>query len=265
MERKIISTLSRLISGAKGTAVAPATMPSTNGSASARPERSNKIAYLSAMRIFRDLSPEEMKMVDKSTVMTTAAKGKIVYMPGETGEVVFLLKKGAVHLYRVSSEGRKFIVQTIGPMTFFGEMATLGHNMHDLFAEAAEECLLCVMGRADIERMILWKPQIGLRMIEEIGQRMHDVQGRLGDNVFKGVPARVASLLLKVSNDGEYPVKGLTHQDLADMLGVYRETVTNALDGLRHDGMIEVSRKEIVLLNVAELSSVAEEEILRKR
>ena len=49
------------------------------------------------------------------------------------------------------------------------------------------------------------------------------------------------------------------------MLGVYRETVTNALDGLRDEAMIEVGRKEIVLLNVEELRSLAQEEILRKR
>ncbi|HKZ77518.1 MAG TPA: Crp/Fnr family transcriptional regulator [Pyrinomonadaceae bacterium] len=262
MERKFISTLSRLIGG--GGTAAQAQAAGTNGPAAARAERPNK-AYLSAMRIFRDLSADEIKVVERSTVMTTAPKGKIVYQPEETGEILFLIKTGSVHLYRVSSEGRKFIVQTIGPMTFFGEMAIVGHNMYDLFAEAAEDCLLCVMGRADIERLLLSKPQIGLRMIEEIGQRMHDVQERLGDSVFKGVPARVASLLLKVSNDGEHSIKGLTHQDLADMLGIYRETVTNALDGLRDEGLVEVSRKEIAILNRDELRKVAEEEILRKR
>jgi CRP-like cAMP-binding protein len=128
-------------------------------------------------------------------------------------------------------------------MTFFGEMAIVGQNMQDLFAEAAEECLVCVMGRPDVERLILSKPQVALRMLEEIGQRMHDVQERLGDSTFKGIPARVASLLLKLSNDGAQPIKGTTHQDLADMLGVYRETVTNALDGLRDQGLVEVSAK----------------------
>src|SRR3970040_376072 len=117
MERKFISTLSRLI-GAGGTA-AQAQSAGTNGPAATRAERPNK-AYLSAMRIFRDLSADEIKVVERSTVMTTAPKGKIVYQPEETGEILFLIKTGSVHLYRVSSEGRKFIVQTIAPMTFFG-------------------------------------------------------------------------------------------------------------------------------------------------
>ncbi|MBI4468748.1 MAG: Crp/Fnr family transcriptional regulator [Acidobacteria bacterium] len=223
------------------------------------------MAYLTAMRIFRDLPPEEMKRIEAATVMTTALKGKTIYSPGKTGEVLFLLKKGTVHLYRLSSEGRKFIVQTVAPMTFFGQMTSVGQNMQDLFAEAAEECLVCVLGKADVERLILSKPQVALRMMEEIGQRMQHLQERLGDSAFKGIPARAASLLLKLSNDGEQLIKGLTHQDLADMLGIYRETVTNALDDLRDDGLIEIGRKEISILDREKLREVAEEELLRRR
>lgn len=254
MENSFLSTLSRLIGGGQTASVS-----------AGRKDKPNKIAYLSAMRIFRDLSPDEMKMVEDSTVMTTAPKGKLIYLPGETGEVLFLLKKGSVHLYRLSAEGRKFIAQTIGPMTFFGEMATLGQNMHDLFAEAAEDCLICVMGQADVERLILSKPQVALRMLEEIGHRMHEVQERLGDSAFKGVPARVATLLLRLSNEGTQPIRGMRHQDLADMLGLYRETVTTTLDHLRDEGIIEISRKEIMLRNIQALREAADEEILRKR
>lgn len=263
MEKKFLSSLSRLVGGGRGAAAQPVATEESADNLQA--ELRHKTAYLSAMRIFRDLSPDDMKMIVELTVMTTAKKGKIIYMPGETGEVLFLLKKGSVHLYRLSSEGRKLIVQTVGPMTFFGEMAVVGQNMQDLFAEAAEECLVCVMGRPDVERLILSKPQVALRMLEEIGQRMHDVQERLGDSAFKGIPARVASLLLKLSNDGAQPIKGPTHQDLADMIGVYRETVTNALDSLRDQGLIEVRRKEIIVLKPEQLQDVAEQEALRRR
>lgn len=254
MENRLLSTLTRLVGGGLS---APAT--------ASPKETPSKIAYLSAMRIFRDLSPEETKMVESSTVMTTAQKGKLIYQPGETGEVLFLLKHGSVQLYRLSVEGRKFIVQTVGPMTFFGEMATIGQKMHDLFAEAVEDCLICVMGRADVERLILSKPQVALRILEEVGQRMHEVQERLGDSAFKGVPARVATVLLHLSHEGAQPIKGMRHQDIADMLGLYRETVTTALDHLRNEGLIEINRKEIVLREPERLREVAEEELLRRR
>lgn len=258
MQNKLLSTLSKLV----GTAPAGAAQAAAKALPLGEP---SKIAYLSAMRIFRDLSPEEMKMIEASTVMTTAPKGKIVYMPGETGEVLFLLKKGSVHLYRLSSEGRKLIVQTVGPMTFFGEMGVVGQKMHDLFAEAAEECTVCVMSRADVERLLTTKPKVALRMLEEVSQRMHDVQERLGDSAFKGIPARIASLLLSLSDNGSKPLQGTRHQDLADMMGVYRETVSNALGSLRDEGIIELSRKEISILDPKRLREKAEEEVLRKR
>ncbi|HLG18134.1 MAG TPA: Crp/Fnr family transcriptional regulator [Blastocatellia bacterium] len=263
MEKKFLSSLSRLVGGGRSAAAQP--VATVEGVDNLQTELPQKTAYLSAMRIFRDLSPNDMKMIVDSTVMTTATKGKMIYMPGETGEVLFLLKKGSVRLYRLSSEGRKLIVQTVGPMTFFGEMAVVGQNMQDLFAEAAEECLICVMSRPDVERLILSKPQVGLRILEEIGQRMHEVQERLGDTAFKGIPARVASLLLRLSNEGAQPIKGITHQDLADTIGVYRETVTNALDSLQDQRIIQVKRKEVVILDAQKLQGVAEQEMLRRR
>jgi CRP-like cAMP-binding protein len=260
MENRFLSTLSRLVSGpqsatGQGMAKYAPSPSSTQGD--------NKIAYLSAMRIFRDLSMEEMKMIDAATVMTTAPKGKMIYMPGDGGEILFFLKKGSVNLYRLSAEGRKLIIQRVGPMTFFGEMAVMGQKMYDLFAEAAEECTVCVMRRADVERLILSKPIVGLRMLEEIGQRMHDAQERLGDSAFKSVPARLASLLLNLSGNGTKPIRGARHQDLADMLGIYRETVSDSLGELRDEGIIEIGRKEITIRLLAKLKEIAEEE--RKR
>lgn len=116
----------------------------------------------------------------------------------------------------------------------------------------------------DVERLILWKPQVAIRMLEEIGQRMHDAQERLGDCAFKGIPARVASLLLKLSDYGAHPIRRISHQDLADMIGVYRETITIRLDHLRDEGIIDIGRREISILDLERLRAVAEEEVLRK-
>ncbi len=257
---------SKLLSGRAGSAAGEAVDLSRETSVTQSGKGAiSKIAYLSAMRIFRDLSKEELAMVDKSIVMTTAHKGKLIYSPGETGETLFLLKIGLIHIYRLSSEGRKFIIQTVEPMTFFGEMPAFGQGMRNFFAEAAEDCLICVMGRADVERLLLLKPQVGLRMLEEIGHRLHDSQERLGDSAFKGIPARVASLLVSLSSQGVHEIRGLSHQDLADMIGVYRETVTNTLGHFRDEGLIDIGRKKISILNSEKLSEIAQEEVLRKQ
>ncbi|MCI0390919.1 MAG: Crp/Fnr family transcriptional regulator [Acidobacteria bacterium] len=267
MRPDFFSGFSKLTRSWRGTRAGTPTceLAASAGSFPTEEESRNKIAYLSAMRIFRDLSKEEMNLIVSSTVMTTAVRGQLIYVPGETGEAIFLLKKGSVHIYRLSLEGRKLIIQTVGPMTFFGEMAIVGQSMQNHFAEAAEDCLVCCMGKADVERLILSKPQVAIRMMDEIGQRLHDSQERLSDSVFKGTPARIASLLLHLSSQGKQPIAGLSHQDLADTIGVYRETVTKTLGQFRDEGLIEIGRKTISLLNSQKLSEIAQEEVLRKQ
>ncbi|MCA1636396.1 MAG: Crp/Fnr family transcriptional regulator, partial [Acidobacteria bacterium] len=208
-----------------------------------------RAACLTDMPVFGDLMPEEIKRLDAHIVMKQVRKGQVIYRPGEKGEVLFLIKMGSVHLYLLSAEGRKLIIQTVGPMTFFGEMAMLGQNMWQLFAEAAEDCALCVMRTEDVRRLIRLKPQIGLRMLEEVGKRLYDARERLGDIVFKRIRERVAKVLLKLSDEGSHPVKGTSQQEIADMLGVYRETVSNTLAEMRGEGLIEVGRRQISILD----------------
>ncbi|MCA1593289.1 MAG: Crp/Fnr family transcriptional regulator [Acidobacteria bacterium] len=229
------------------------------------PNDFTKAACLMDMPVFSDLRKEEIRRLDAAVAMKPVRKGQVIYRPDETGEILFLLKKGSVHLYLLSTEGRKFIVQTLEPMTFFGEMALLGQNMRQLFAEAAEDCLLCVMRSADVKRLIRVKPEIGLRMLEEVGKRLYDARERMGDIVFKKIPERVAKVLLKLSDEGARAIKGTTQQEIADMLGVYRETVSNTLAELRGEGVIGVGRRQISILNLEQLRRVAGEAEARRK
>ena len=86
----------------------------------------SKIGYLSDIELFEDLSPKEMEELDRITTMSTVKKGKVFYRPEETGEVLFILKRGRVQLYRISPEGKKLVIASLGPGTLFGEMALLG-------------------------------------------------------------------------------------------------------------------------------------------
>ncbi len=70
--------------------------------------------------------------------------------------------------------------------------------MHNTFAEAVDDCLICVMSRTDLERLILNKPQVALRILEITGKRLREAEERLENMAFKGIPARLASLLLRL-------------------------------------------------------------------
>ena len=129
--------------------------------------------------IFQDLTTEELKEIERATAMTTCAAGKMFYSPNQYGEVMFILKKGKVQIYRMSSEGRKLVIDTLGPGTIFGEMSLIGTGLYDAFAEAMEDSLICIMNRRNIEKLILKNSRIGIRLLELMGQRLRESDERL--------------------------------------------------------------------------------------
>jgi CRP-like cAMP-binding protein len=218
-----------------------------------------KLRYLSELTVFQDLSPREMQELNRIITMSTVPRGRVFYRPEEPGEVLFILKEGRVQLYRISPEGKKLVITTLGPHTLFGEMALLGTKMHNTFAEAIDDCLICVMSRTDLERLILSKPQVALRILEVTGKRLREAEERLENMAFKGIPARLASLLLRLAEEqGNDEISGLTHQDLAESVGTYRETATQVLNDLKSQGLIEIGRKRIKILDSARLAEIAE-------
>ena len=216
-----------------------------------------KVRYFSAMDIFCDLGPEELKEVAHAATMTTCPAGKIVYSPNERGEVLFILKKGHVQLYRMSDEGRKLVIATLGPGTLFGDMALTGTGMYDAFAEATEEALICILSRSDLEKVLISKPKVAVRLLDVMAKRLHVAEERLEQTLFHGVPSQLAALLLRLRGETNSDVIEMTHEHLAEHLGVYRETVTAALNSLRKEGLISVGRKHVQLTDLPGLQNKA--------
>jgi CRP-like cAMP-binding protein len=214
-----------------------------------------KLKALSKIEIFQDLSDHEMQEMDRATTMNTCEPGRVFYGPDEKGEVLFLLKKGRVQLYRLSPEGKKIIVAILEEGAIFGEMAFIGQGMHNTFAEALEECLLCVMSRVDVERIVKNKPEVAMRFMESMGRRIRDLETKVEDIAFRSIPSRLAALLIQLaeSSDSSDLVEGFTHQDLAEMLGTYRETATQTLNDFKAQGWINIGRMRIEILNIPAL------------
>jgi CRP-like cAMP-binding protein len=122
-----------------------------------------------------------------------------------------------------------------------------------------EDCVLCVMNREDVERLLLTKPMVALRIFEVLGNRLRETESRLQQIAFKGIPARLAALLLRLSEErGSEIIDGLTHQDLGERIGTYRETTTQTLNTFKTEGLIDIGRKRITILDLQGLEQIAE-------
>lgn len=215
--------------------------------------------YLGKMAVFRDLGPDEVDLLDRVTHQVTVGTGQVVYRQGDRAERLFLLQAGRVRLSRLSPAGKELSFVILGPGNFFGEMPLVGETMRNAQAVAMDDCSLCVMSQDDIERMIQGKPHVALRILEAISARLAQAEARLEDLAYRSVPARLASLLLRLAAEHGGIIDGVTHQDLGDAIGAYRETITKALDDFESRGLLEVARRRLRIRDRAGLSRVLDE------
>lgn len=216
-----------------------------------------KIGYLRETDVFASLSSDERIWLAESTTMVTCERGRVFYTPNEAGDVVFILKRGRVSLYRLAVDGRKLVITTLGAHTIFGEMGLIGQGMYGCFAEAAEDCLICVLSRSDLQALIRRNPDVGLSLLAEVGQRLQQREAELEALAFRGLPARLAGLLLREA-DAYGTVVGLSHQDIAERLGAYRETISQLLGRFRSEGLVSIEPRRIRLLDTARLAAYTE-------
>jgi len=215
-----------------------------------------KLGYLSETDVFVSLSSDERVWLAENTTMVTCEKGRVFYTPDEPSEVIFILKRGRVDLYRLAPDGRKLVVTRLDTHTIFGEMSLLGQGMYGCYAEAVDDCLICVLSRADLHVIIRRNPDVGLRMLAELGSRLQQREAELEALAFRGLPSRLAALLLQ-EMDAYGTVAGYSHQELAERLGTYRETVSQVLGRFRNERLIVVEPRRIRVLDEAGLNAYA--------
>ena len=210
--------------------------------------------------IFADLSSEEMEALAAVAPMKTYAAGELLFTPHQPTETLFILKKGRVRLFRVSADGRALTTALLTPGTVFGEMVLLGQQMHDNFAEAIDEVVVCVMSRADVHRY-LSDARIAVRISEILGRRVADLERRLSDTVFKTAPERIAATLcLLASQQAKKPLGrgsqiALTHEQIAALTGTSRETATKILDDYADRGLVRLGRGKLTILDAAAIAA----------
>jgi CRP/FNR family cyclic AMP-dependent transcriptional regulator len=189
--------------------------------------------------------------------------GQVFYTPREPDGRLFILKQGRVRIYKMEAS-REFTLEVVDAGTVFGEVAFTAHRLRDAYAEAAEPSVLLAIERADVERLILEKPQVGIRMISLLSERLHYYETRMEDVTLKEVPARLASLILflveseGVIRPGEIGIPTrYTHEHLGTMIGANREAVTRAFGHLQDEGVIQMRRRFIYVQDVEALESAA--------
>jgi CRP-like cAMP-binding protein len=223
-----------------------------------------KLWYLKNLDMFSHLRDEEMHHVmEKTSSMKDIRRGDILYLQGTSDKNIYILKKGAVKINKLSTEGRVITLDILKGGTLFGELGAIDDADRDETAEVIEDGLLCIMTKVQFDGLLKMVPGLSIRLNKIMGLRRRRIENKLLDLLYCTVEERLAKTLIHLLDDFGVPdgdsynlkVK-LTHQDLSELIASTRETTTATLNNLKRENLIDYEGKYIRIVDKDKLEAV---------
>ena len=238
-------------------------MPQTLKKHSLEQLHDSKHWHLKQIKVFADLPEEDKKELREISHMTSYRKHEPICFPGQPADTVYLLKQGRVKISRVNEKGQEATISLLEPGEIFGEVEVLTGVARETLVLALEPVLVCEITRENFEGYLERCPSVGIRILKKIGGRLRYVESKFSDLVFHSAPARLAKLLLQLSETmGEHDQGTirlnvrLTHQNLANLIGTSRETVSALLGQFQRQKLVMQDHRYICLLDMDGLANV---------
>jgi len=223
-----------------------------------------RIKLFSLVDILEPLSEQEIEHLAGQLPDVHLEKGELFYGPEDQTEKLFLLQKGKVRMFRTTPDGREFTLAVVESGTVFGEMALTVQQLEGAYAQAMEASDAAYMLHQDLERLVLEKSEVGLKIMQVLSERLRRYETRLEDVAMKDVHSRLASIIvLLTESEGVRTGTGYripshyTHETLGTMIGTKRAAVTRAFGVLQDEGVVELRRRLIYVTDIEGLKRAA--------
>jgi CRP/FNR family transcriptional regulator, cyclic AMP receptor protein len=221
---------------------------------------------LATVDILESLPPEDLERLAPFSSSMRLKAGEAVALE-EDRETLLLLASGWVRVHELSTTGGPDLTfSMIEEGTVVGQTGLAVRLSRGLRVEALRPSTLLVLRWEDFEELVVRNPEVAIKTIRLLSERLAACEGRLSDLVRKEVVARLAGLILSlgeyqgvVVGDGSRRLPArYTHQQLASMVGSNREAITRALGRLRKAGAVEIRDRYIYATDVDTLNHLAE-------
>lgn len=227
-----------------------------------------KIWHLKNNELFRKLHPDQLSKLESRCRARVFAARSPVYLPSQTADSVFLLASGMVKVCNLTSDGKQSILAFVEPGELFGELAIFESEQRDEYVEAIEKSTVVMIPASEIQQLTATNHDVSIALTKMIGIRRHRVERRLKNLLFLSNRDRLVHLLLDLAEQfGICEPEGirlrikLAHQEIANLMGSTRETVTILLGQLKSEGLVEVGRQRITLVHADQLASSVQRKV----
>ncbi len=211
-------------------------------------------ALLAQVEVFSDLEERELAEVAQVAVPRTFDRGEVVFREGDKGDTCYVVRSGSVSIRREHMDGRTLALAELRPGSMFGELAMFDSETRSATAEALEPTQLVAILGSDMQRVLRTTPEIGLKMLGALAQRLRRANERLLQQSFQTVAGRVASALLtqtiarqaEGAEETEVLIRA-TQAEIAQLAGTSRESASRFLATLEREGVVALGRGKVTV------------------
>jgi len=216
--------------------------------------------YLKKIPFFEGLADEELSMIAAVTVEKTYRKNTLIFMEGDLGEGLFVIRQGRVKISKNSVDGREQILHVLKEGDVFAEVVLFDKGVYPATAEAVEDACTWLLRNEDMERLLQNHPKLAVKLLRLMSKRLRQAQLLIRDLALHDTCGRLAGLLLRLARrEGEKIGDSivldldLTRQELASMIGTSRETVARILSRFQKEGVLVLEKQKIVIMDEKKL------------
>ena len=212
--------------------------------------------------LFSHITDEEYEELNLDHHFIEAPKGEYIYFDSQFHNKLYFLKGGTIKIGYIDEEGKEVVKEIIREGEVFGQFTLERDNLNGEFAQAYKgDVSLCAFNIEDFEKLLKSKPNIGFHFTKQVGQKLRKFESRLLNLLNKDVKTRLVNFLVMLAREEGETTDGekfeihnfLTHEDIAQLIGSSRQTVTTMLNELETAGFITVTRQLINIHSVKNL------------
>lgn len=212
------------------------------------------VSFLKYIPLFSELTDAELKEIVKLAVRQVYKKDNMILIEEEIGSTMFIILDGRVKISRISDDGREVILSILSEGDFFGEMSILDGQNRSANVVTLDDSKIMVIRREDFLQMLHDYPQIAINLLKELAGRLRRSDAQIKSLSLQNATGKVASTLLRIADDsgkihlGQVEIPRLPpQQDLANMAGTSRETISRVLKALTKQGYLKKEGSRLII------------------
>jgi len=212
--------------------------------------------------LFSELAEDDLQKLISSARIVEFKAGNTVYNKGESGEELYVIIDGNIKVSSVSSDGREAMFGILSPGDLLGESNLLNSSTRAETAVAANNTKLIVFSNKKFLPFLEDYPKLAIKLVEILSDRLRNANSKYEETIFLDMPTRLAKILIELveaqANTLPYVTRNIlkyTQQELANLLGVSRESVNRQLRVWESNHLIEVTRGQILIKNLPGLKT----------